>query len=239
MKLSRLILIGCLFVGGCTFGFAARSNCVPLEGCSVGGHGAPGFRAVVPTVAIAYRGETLLHQTSAFGVLLLQKSGKNSLQTCRALFGSFGATQDETSSSISVSRRTFWLDRRTRRQAPPSDNKNLDCRARVFYYDYVRAAGLLSQLGMLESAGPVLVGFAPADSGNGDLLVFDVSRFANADLERAMRIWGARIVKDPDLWKKGWRLVMAREHLRNLTEKYGQHIVQVVAGGRALAQETP
>ena len=236
MKLSGTLLIGCLLVGGCSFGFSAQSNCAPLDYCGGGG----GFeRAFVPTVAIAYRGESNVQQNSAFGVLLLQRGAKNSRQTCRALFQSFGPPKGENPAEITVSRNTFWLDRRTRGQAPPTDNRDINCRTRVQYYDFERAAGLLSQLGMLESAGPVLVGFPPANAENGDPLVFDVSRFADADLKRAMRIWGARIVKDPDLWRNGWRLVTAREHLRNFTEKYGQHIVQVVAGRPALAQETP
>ena len=54
--------------------------------------------------------------------------------------------------------------------------------------------------------------------------MFDLSDFADKDLERAFAIWNDVITRDPTLWESGINRVRIREALRNFTNAYGEAI---------------
>ena len=58
--------------------------------------------------------------------------------------------------------------------------------------------------------------------------MLDLSDFADEDLERAFGIWKDRIVMDPTVWRKGFNVVLCREALRNLLQKYGDTVLAVI-----------
>lgn len=103
-----------------------------------------------------------------------------------------------------------------------------DCSSMVEHYDYARAKVLISKFDVHSSMGPILVASRvqlETTGSTSEALIFDLSNFADDDLDRAFRIWSARIVKDPERWNKGFALEKFREDLRSLFEKYGQQIV--------------
>jgi hypothetical protein len=102
----------------------------------------------------------------------------------------------------------------------------------VDLYDFPRANPIASSAKVLGSEGPVLAAWATsyrADLPTTTALVLDLSRFDEADLDRAFTIWKEKIVNDPSTWNDGgFKLVKAREAFRNLIQKYGETIVSVL-----------
>lgn len=101
----------------------------------------------------------------------------------------------------------------------------------VDFYDYSRAKVLLSRIAKNNSEGPVLVAWRQPFERGGDIstaLVFDLSTFSDDDMERSIQIWTSRIVKDPDLWNKGFKMVKFREEFRNFLQRYGEQVLAVV-----------
>ncbi len=105
------------------------------------------------------------------------------------------------------------------------------CDKLVGGYDYARAKPLLSRLGKLASPGPVLAAWDTSPETNTSpqhQLILDLSNFSDDDMERAFGIWIEQLARDPTLWQHGFDVVRIRESFRNLIEKYGGQIVEVV-----------
>ena len=79
-------------------------------------------------------------------------------------------------------------------------------------------------------SGPILAAWARPfeDSASSQALVLDLSDFADEDLDRAFGIWRDRITRDPAVWRDGFIVVLCREALRSLLQKYGDGILAVI-----------
>ena len=107
----------------------------------------------------------------------------------------------------------------------------VDTELMVDAYDFSRAKALLARVNKLNAVGPILVAWErPFDArkSGADALVFDLSKFADEDLDRALQIWTTRIARDPDSWNNGFNMVKFRESLRNFLQTYGDQILAIV-----------
>jgi hypothetical protein len=130
---------------------------------------------------------------------------------------------------------THWL------LTDAADAQNPKCDALVDHYDFVRATPIASSANILGSPGPVLVAWATSyknDLPTSTGLILDLSRFDDADFDRALTIWKEKIVDDPSTWNDGgWKLVKVREAFRNLIQQYGEQIVIVLKSLNPAQQE--
>lgn len=124
---------------------------------------------------------------------------------------------------------TYWL----LKDSLESEHLYKDCRVLIAEYDYAKASLIASSVDKLGAKGPVLVAwerpFQPGATRT-DALVLDMSDFSDADLNRAFRIWKERIVRDPRVWKEGYKTAMIVEAFRNLIQRYGEEIISVFSG---------
>ena len=124
---------------------------------------------------------------------------------------------------------TYWLLRTEASEIAFQDMQSAE--SLVDFYDYSRAKVLLSSIAKNDSEGPVLVAWQQPFEVGGDIsaaLVFDLSTFSDDDMERAIQIWTSRIVKNPDFWNKGFKLVKFREEFRNFLQRYGEQVLAVI-----------
>lgn len=107
---------------------------------------------------------------------------------------------------------TFWPVVR----AVPADSAA--CSALLLSYDQPLATRILAVVGHRGAKGPLLVAFARPFggtlSGRG-ALVYDLSHFPDADLDRAFRVWGDEIARRPERWNDGFKVARIREAIRN------------------------
>ena len=126
---------------------------------------------------------------------------------------------------------TFWL---LRSKLIPRLRSGLpNCKQLIRIYDYATATVIASSLGKLNTKGPILAAWEKpfgADPSRPDVLVLDLSNFPDKsrELDRAFGIWKDRISRNPSVWKDGFSIVLARENFRNLIQKYGQQIIDVI-----------
>lgn len=104
------------------------------------------------------------------------------------------------------------------------------CQKLIENYDYRTAAEIAAVIHKQGASGPILAAWKkPFEENNSsEALVLDLSDFADEDLERAFGIWKDRIVMDPTVWRKGFNVVLCREALRNLLQKYGDTVLAVI-----------
>ncbi len=105
------------------------------------------------------------------------------------------------------------------------------CDQLIDRYDYARATPLLSLVGRLASTGPVLAAWDTSPESRDapkHQITLDLSNFSDEDMERAFGIWMQQLARDPSLWQQGFDAVRIKESFRNLIERYGEEIVQVV-----------
>ncbi len=97
------------------------------------------------------------------------------------------------------------------------------CSEMLDKYDYVRASQIRAkyrtEIGPGE--GPFLLA-----AGSGEVMLFDMSTFSDADVYRAMRIWKEQICVNPENWEPKLSLVKFREVFRNMLQAYGESILK-------------
>jgi hypothetical protein len=104
------------------------------------------------------------------------------------------------------------------------------CSKLVENYDYRMAAEIATVIHKQAATGPILVAWKKPfeQSAPSEALVLDLSDFADEDLDRAFGIWRDRITRDPAVWRDGFNLVLCREVLRSLLQKYGDTVLGVI-----------
>jgi hypothetical protein len=105
------------------------------------------------------------------------------------------------------------------------------CEHLIQAYDFARAKPLLSLVGRLAQAGPILAAWDTVPDGHvrpTHRLILDLSNFSNEDMERAFEIWIQQFTQDPSLWQRGFDAVRIKESFRNLLQKYGDQIMEIV-----------
>lgn len=181
-----------------------------------------------------YQDQDSIDRYGAYGYALLTKrpQAKTAVRYekfARAYLGNLEETSSFQHTPSEFIAPTFWLLNTKPNElihAQLSDPNTL-----VTHYDYARAKSLLQASNKQGAEGPILVAWQKAFTQGGtteELLVFDLSRFSDEDMERAMSIWISQISKDPTLWQKGFNVVTFREEVRNFIQRYGEQILAVV-----------
>jgi hypothetical protein len=149
------------------------------------------------TFATAYRGQQVAIRGRPTGALLLsgRKRERNRV-LCTVIGKDLQVPDQPTGPSI------YLLDRR---KAPQRSAAPGSCGERLAHYDYFRAGKDLVQYGLKDAIGPVLIAYSGRRSRD---LVWDLSRFPDADLARAILIWERLIPRDPKRAKRGWPIAM-------------------------------
>jgi hypothetical protein len=121
---------------------------------------------------------------------------------------------------------TFW----PLRVAESTTVDSWPCPKLLDNYDYRRAAEIATVIHKQAASGPLLAAWKKPfeESGSSEALVLDLSDFADEDLDRAFGIWRDRITRDPAFWRDGFNIVLCREALRSLLQKYGNTILAVI-----------
>lgn len=107
------------------------------------------------------------------------------------------------------------------------------CEAMLKSADAARFRPLAQQAAAARARGPLLIGtlqpFDPARKGGaGRMVVVDLSRVKDADLDRAMGVWLDRIAQDARHWQGGFALAPLQAEFRNLMDAYGSQVLRVV-----------
>lgn len=211
------------------FARSLGSAYVPRHGSRrVGTHVACG--APLPTRDTLVRGEEPFPHYGAYGYLVFtarpsEREKSRYLEVCngyRLNVEPVGEYADVPPDDLMV---TFWL----LEESPDGDQAG--CEELLAKYDYATAEQIASAVGKLDASGPFLVAWVRPFSSRGARhppLVFDLSTFSEDDLGRGLRIWYERICRRPEAWKSGWRLAVFREEFRNLLQRYGGKIVEIV-----------
>ncbi len=187
-----------------------------------------------PVVAIAYGGETTVVKSvdGGFATLLLREKNRKNIHACNALFKTMQQmTNDEIAlaaeNNDSLSRPTYWLDKRKAPQAaitkrsrmaskagnihlasanadqPMSKKDSLpaNCRDRLKHYHFKASHSLIKRLGLFDRQGPFLVAWR--DDGK-KAMIIDLSLLeSEQDFKMAMLLWVKRIVQKPSIWEQG------------------------------------
>jgi len=168
----------------------------------------------------------------AYGYLILTKRpSENNLRrymnVCAAFIRNLEPVTSYSADPQSWLMPTYWLAEDSTRV----NHQQPDCLQWVLKYDYARAKRMASAINTLSSNGPILVAWSqPYETVANEetALVLNLSDFSDDDLDRAFGIWMDRITRDPEIWKAGFNLVLAKEVYRNFLEKYGDYIVSSV-----------
>ncbi len=104
------------------------------------------------------------------------------------------------------------------------------CQKLIENYDYSKGAEIATVIHKQGASGPILAAWKKPfeENGSSEALVLDLSDFADEDLNRAFGIWRDRITRDPAFWRDGFNVVLCREALRSLLQKYGDTILAVI-----------
>lgn len=195
-------------------------SALALLGCSTPGPPSPAHAQVaVPVRDVLLQGEKEAADLGAYGYLLFasQPAAENQeryLAACEAFRGKL-----EERSLIPAQRATrfmvtYWL---------LSQQAEDDCEHWLESYDYPRAHRILSQAGLLDREGPVLMAWTrPPDElpvhAEGLVLDLSPSRVSEKDYGRALRAWRAAIVEEPAVWESGLRFKKAQFYMANALE---------------------
>lgn len=186
----------------------------------------------IPVRGVLFSGQEAPAGYGAYGYLVFTKrpsaqTMSHYLTICQAFVGnleSVSAYHDFDRASLMP---TYWLAVTD----AAIDDEVPDCNEWIENYDYARAKVLAVAISALDSDGPLLVAwstpFERVVDGE-EALVFDLSGFADEDLDRAFGIWMDRIARDPEVWHDGFELVRAREAVRSFLERYGDHVVRAI-----------
>ena len=104
------------------------------------------------------------------------------------------------------------------------------CQKLIENDDYRKGAEIATVIHKQAASGPILAAWKKPfeENGSSEALVLDLSDFADEDLNRAFGIWRDRITRDPAFWRDGFNVVLCREALRSLLQKYGDTILAVI-----------
>lgn len=118
---------------------------------------------------------------------------------------------------------TYWL---IKGSASSYDGK---CDLLVENYDYERAQRIMAQADKHHIRGPALLAWSQSadhEKNEPHSLFFDLSRFSEADMMRAIVVWRGLISRNPDSWEDGLRITVFREEFRNMLQSYGDLILE-------------
>ena len=246
--LSLPILVTILFCSGCATAYYKGSSPTASNGTAEEVHNWPsdslestsGSQESTPPEGIASR-DFLFRDTlpdkgyGAYGYCLLTKRPDLHSRDRFIKIASVYLTNLEHTDSFeptipsSELMPTYWFLRVSASAISPEEIATAE--SLVNLYDYARAKVLLRSIKKNGSEGPILVAWQQPFETIGVIdtaLIFDLSTFSDEDMERAVRIWISRIVKEPSLWNEGFRLVKFREELRSFLQRYGEHILAVI-----------
>ncbi|UFS63229.1 hypothetical protein LOH54_03660 [Sulfurimonas sp. HSL-3221] len=136
------------------------------------------------------------------------------MKTCEAYIATLDPTESHSSDEYDLLP-TYW---------PVTDELySEDCVDMINYYDYPRASEIVARLHaeLGTGIGPYLVA-----SGEGELMVLDMSTFSEDDIQRAMRIWEKEICVDPKNWEPRLSIIKFREAFRSMLQAYGDSILK-------------
>ena len=121
---------------------------------------------------------------------------------------------------------TFW----PLKIARSTEVNSWQCQKLIENYDYRKSAEIATVIHKQAASGPVLAAWKKPfeENGSSEALVLDLSDFADEDLDRAFGIWRDRITRDPAVWRGGFKVVLCREAMRNLLQKYGDTVLAVI-----------
>jgi hypothetical protein len=232
---SVILFVFLLSSSGCKFlsdntGASASDNSIP----GVPGSVKPGAPESIPSRDFLFEGMLPEKGYGAYGYFLFTKrpdvhSRNRFIKVASAYLGVLEHTDEFSSVPRERLMPTYWL---LKTEASEIALQNMPSpELLVDFYDYSRAKALLSRIEKNDSEGPVLVAWRQPFERRGDIstaLVFDLSTFSDDDMERSIQIWTSRIVKDPELWNKGFKMVKFREEFRNFLQRYGEQVLAVV-----------
>ena len=187
--------------------------------------------SAVPVRAYLFVGEPTPQGYGAYGFLIFNaRPSETDVKRYELICEKFrekleqawGQTVEERSNQMA----TFWP-----LQIPRSSGVEFwPCQKLIETYDYRRAAEIATVIHKQAVSGPILAAWARPfeDSASSQALVLDLSDFADEDLDRAFGIWRDRITRDPAVWRDGFIVVLCREALRSLLQKYGDGILAVI-----------
>lgn len=171
-------------------------------------------------------------QNYAYGFLLLthrpsdQKTSERYEATCAAYVSRLELVARFRTVSPDYIIPTYWL--LTQHLANADAPK---CPALLKYYNYARAHFLAVRFGVSAIEGPVLVATPKGEQGgpfDPPGLTYDLSRYSNDDLSRALGIWTLEVGRSPEHWKDGFFLVRLREEVRNELQSTGKEVAAVI-----------
>ncbi len=176
----------------------------------------PGY--TIPTRSLLVHGEvpSSSYRVNGFVIFvskpLNEKQYYRYLQTCHAYVNTLNPTDSYSPENDLLP--TYW---------PVSKNIDANCIDMVLYYDYIRASEIIARFNVELSAGigPYLVA-----SGEGEVMVLDMSTFSQDDITRAMRIWKQEICVNPKNWEPKLSIIKFREVFRNMLQAYGDSILK-------------
>jgi hypothetical protein len=230
------------------FGFAYESAGPPLDGppATVGGDVDDGVRA---SRLFAGPRDYPPKDFAAYGIVAFRFAATDANRTrylaiCEGFLAAIPAAADLEAQGVPLSEQmvTVWPVR-TR---PMAEDLNDDSPARSSRtcetaVDGIDLATSLSAISAAKRAqrsadfggdGPYLLAWSPASTkGKRDalVLVFDLSDVTTvAEATRRFGDWAVEIENDPELWRGGWNIENLRITLRQLADKYGDAILQLI-----------
>ena len=193
-----------------------------LVACSVPmGKGAmpPSDTYIIATRSLLKHGEAPNPSFRVNGFVIFATKATNKRQlhryfsTCEAYVNTLDPTDSHSPKNDLLP--TYW---------PVTENlDHPNCIELVRNYDYARASEIVAHLNaeLGIGIGPYLVA-----SGEGELMVLDMSTFSDDDIHRAMMIWKKEICVDPQNWEPRLSLIKFREVFRNMLQVYGDSILK-------------
>lgn len=186
----------------------------------------------VPVRDVLYSGETEAPGYGAYGYLVFTRrpgpdDSSHYYAVCEAFNRNLESVDLYGGHERSDLMPTYWLIQGKEHL----DTRIWKCSTWLASYDYAHAKVLASAVGALSKKGPVLVAWRKPFGlvqDEEEVLVLDLSDFADDDIDRAFRIWMDRITRDPDSWKSGFNLVMIKESFRSFLERYGEQIISAI-----------
>lgn len=216
---ARILMIGCIGLSGC-----AKSQDYSLV-----------LINAIAARSLLDEGQDPDPRFGAFGYVLLTHRPTTTddqnrhLSVARAFLGSLESVESHPDVPRSLLMITYWPVQ------SPIPSWDAQASELVSQYDYKRTIQLLLHVQhgdevRSDTRGPVLVAW---DKPYGDptakhVMVWDLRTFPDEALGRAFRIWRERITLEPELWNDGFKLVKARETVRNFLNEHGEILISLI-----------
>lgn len=191
------------------------------------------FHPLVPARAFCSREKKCGRNYGAYGYLIFTKRPTNEatrqryLSICKAYMANLEDAGNYAHIASTQIATTFWL-----LASKPVDENS--CDELIDRYDYARATEITASIHKLKSAGPILVASGQPDvaqTTTQELLIIDLGRMRNGDMDRAFAIWKDKISQDSKYWGKVFNLDLIVAEFSSFIRKYGGTIVQTVKPG--------